>query len=424
MSDGKKNFDNNESDYKKKIAERHKKNKIFGIVLLVCLSSVIIGMTLGIGFGFASRLFDKFMQGTTKNNFVFDQSQIKDESGQNSTPNKIFSNETENLQDIIENVSKSVVAINTITESVNDDIFSRFIFGDETPYQQKGSGSGIIFYKDDEKIYISTNSHVINGVNSVEILIDSKPIKAKFLGKNILADLAIIYLEKKDLEKNGLDINNIKVAKFGDSDSIRIGEKIIAIGNAMGEGNSATEGIISVKNKEITVDNRTLNMIQVDAPINPGNSGGALINTKGEVIGITTAKYARFTVEGMSYCIPSNTAKSVIESIMQEPNKPYLGIRGIDITSEISNNYGLPKIGVIIAYVEKNSVAQKYGLQINDVITMLDGKSVNNIKELADYLSKHKIGDEIKLHVMRRVSGFYRGIDLNIKLEAQENIGF
>lgn len=424
MSDRKKNLDDNEMDYKKKITARHKRNKIFGIILLVCLSSVIIGMTLGIGFGFASRLFDKFMQGTTKNNFVFDESQIKDELNQNTTPNNIFSSESENLQDIIENVSKSVVAINTVTESINDDIFSRFIFGYDTPYQEKGSGSGIIFYKDDEKIYVSTNSHVISGANSVEIVIDSKPIKAKYLGKNILADLAVIYLEKKDLEENGLNIENINTAKFGDSDNIRIGEKIIAIGNAMGEGNSATEGIISVKNKEITVDGRTLNMIQVDAPINPGNSGGALINTKGEVIGITTAKYARFTVEGMSYCIPSNTAKSVIENIMQEPNKPYLGIKGIDITDNLANDYGLPKIGVIIAYIEKNSVAQKYGLQINDVITMLDGKSVNNIQELSNYLSEHKIGDEIKLHVMRRVSGFYRGIDLNIKLEEHENIGF
>ena len=117
MSDGKKNLDNNEVDYKKKITARHKRNKIFGIILLVCLSSVIIGMTLGIGFGFASRLFDKFMQGTTKNNFVFDESQIKDELNQNTTPNNIFSSESENLQDIIENVSKSVVAINTVTES-------------------------------------------------------------------------------------------------------------------------------------------------------------------------------------------------------------------------------------------------------------------------------------------------------------------
>ena len=122
--------------------------------------------------------------------------------------------------------------------------------------------------------------------------------------------------------------------------------------------------------------------------------------------------------------ISNSSTKSVIENIMQEPNKPYLGIRGIDITDELANNYGLPRIGVIIAYVEKNSVAQKYGLQINDVITMLDGKSVNNIQELSNYLSEHKIGDEIKLHLMRRVSGFYRGIDLNIKLEERENIGF
>ena len=165
MSDRKKNLDDNEVDKKKKITARHKRNKIFGIILLVCLSSVIIGMTLGVGFGFASRLFDKFMQGTTKNNFVFDESQIKNELNQNTTPNNIFSSESENLQDIIENVSKSVVAINTVTESINDDIFSRFIFGDGTPYQQKGSGSGIIFYKDNEKIYISTNSHVISGEN-------------------------------------------------------------------------------------------------------------------------------------------------------------------------------------------------------------------------------------------------------------------
>ena len=435
MDEDKNNLEKDDSNikekYKKQREKKHNVNKIFGIVFLVCLSSLIIGTTFGLGFGIANKLFDKFVINKNKQEqFVFDRDKqnsdsVGIESDKNHNSSHIFSNETETLQDVIERVSSSVVAINTVSESKTNDLFSRFFFGyEQQPYQEKGSGSGIIFYKDDDKLYISTNSHVISGANSVEVIIDSKTIDAKFLGKNIVSDLAVIYLEKKDFENNGLDWENINIAKFGNSDNIRVGEKIIAIGNAMGEGNSVTEGIVSVKNKEITVDDKKLNMIQVDASVNPGNSGGALINTKGEVIGVTTAKYTRFAVEGMSYCIPSNIAKSVIEEIMNEPSKPYLGIKGIDITDEISNNYGLPKIGVIVVYVEKNSNAQKYGLQVNDVITMIDGQSVHNIKELSVAISKHTIGDKIKLHIMRHNAGAYHGIDLNINLDKHENSGF
>lgn len=435
MDEDKNELEKDNSDikekYKKQRDKKRNASKIFGIVFLVCFASLIVGTTFGFGFGIANKLFDRFVINKNKQEqFVFDNDKkssesVGIESDGSYNSNRIFSNKTESLQDIIERVSNSVVAINTVSESRTNDLFSRFFFGyEQQPYQEKGSGSGIIFYKDDDKLYISTNSHVISGANSVEVIIDSKTIDAKFLGKNIVSDLAVIYLEKKDFEANNLDWDNIKIAQFGNSDNIRVGEKIIAIGNAMGEGNSVTEGIVSVKNKEITVDDKKLNMIQVDASVNPGNSGGALINTKGEVIGVTTAKYTRFAVEGMSYCIPSNTAKSIIEEIMNEPSKPYLGIKGIDITDEISNNYGLPKIGVVVVYVEKDSNAQKYGLQVNDVITMIDGQSVHDIKELSDALSKRKIGDKIKLHVMRHSAGAYHGIDLNVNLDEHENSGF
>jgi len=417
---------------------RKKKNKSFGVIALVCLGCIIGGTAIGTSFGIANGFINKFLEkaydakfnsgSQTKKEFSFENADSTNKNNNNSsgsnsnTNNYTESDAKQDMHSIIDKVSKSVVEINTIS-SVTDDIFFGFPF--QSNYEKKGSGSGIIFHKDNEKIYIVTNCHVIDGANVVNIKIEnSEDIPARPLGKNVLSDLAVIYIEKKELDSKNIDINNINIAKFGDSDKIYLGENIIAIGNALGEGNTVTSGIISAKEKKINIDGKELNVIQVDASINPGNSGGALVNLKGEVVGITTAKYARFAVEGMSYCIPSNTAKPIIETIFNQPSKPYLGIYGESITDSISSNYGLPKIGVYVSSVKKDSNADKSGIKTNDIITMVDNKTIHTIEELSNILEQHKIGDKITVHVMRNYNGEYRGLDINVELNEYQEANF
>lgn len=398
-----------EVDYVKIVTKRKNRNKIFGIIALVCLASIFGGSAIGLGFGIGSGLINNFFKLNSSNkNFSFSISNDEEKS----EPSPVSTANNQDTVSIINEVSKSVVAVNTVSTDTSDIFFG-------LPIHQSGSGSGIIFHQDDAKVYIATNYHVINGASSVNVTIEnSEAITAKPVGKNFQSDLAVICIDKNDLKSKGIE--NVSIAKFGDSDNIRVGEKIIAIGNALGEGNTVTSGIISAKDKKINVEGKELSVIQIDASINPGNSGGALINTGGEVIGITTAKYAKFTVEGMAYSIASNDVKPVIEDIMNQPNKPYLGITGINLTQEIADNYGLPTIGVFVNSVVENSNAQKYGLRRADIITKFNDKTIYTIEELSRALNQYKIGDTIKLHIIREG----KGIDLEMKLEEYHDSRF
>ncbi len=391
-----------EIDYAKIVNKRRKREKITGIIALVCLASILGGSAIGFGFGFGTGLVNNFLNrysNNEDNNFSF----TTNEPQKTNEPTTSIDNQ--DSVSIINNVTKSVVVINTVSTTKSDMFFG-------FPIQQDGSGSGIIFYEDDEKVYIVTNCHVVNGADTVSITIEnSQAIPAQPVGKNAQSDLAVISVNKKDLASQ--NITNIKVASFGNSDEALVGEKIIAIGNALGEGNSVTSGIISAKDKKISVDGKELNVMQIDASINNGNSGGAVINSSGEVIGITTAKYAKFTVEGIAFCIPANNVKTIVEEIMNSPNKPYLGIMGINITQKIADEYGLPTIGVFVNSVVTNSNAEKYGVREFDVITKFNDKTVYTMEELSNLISKCKINDEIKLHVIRGGNG----LDLKVKLE-------
>lgn len=401
-------------DYFKIVEKRRKKNKIIGIISIVCLASVLCGSAIGFSFGIGSSLVNKFFSDkSSEKHFSFSNENNENMEENNVATSPVSQDDENDIVAIINSVAKSVVAINT-TSTDTSDLFFGF------PINQSGAGSGVIFYQDDDKIYIATNYHVVNGANSVKVTIESYPeVNAKLVGKNFLSDIAVISVDKEQLEKNGIE--NVSIAQFGDSDKIRVGEKITAIGNALGEGNTVTSGIISAKNKKINVDGKTLSVIQIDASINPGNSGGALINTAGEVIGITTAKYAKFTVEGMAYSIASNDVKPVIEKIMNEQDKPYLGITGIDLTQEIAENYNLPSIGVFINSIVKESNAEKYGLQQGDIITMFNGNTVRTFDDLSEMLGKCKIGDKIKLHIIRNGN---EPMDIGIKLEEYHDSNF
>ena len=213
-------------------------------------------------------------------------------------------------------------------------------------------------------------------------------------------DLAVLTVSWDDLKTAGID--TVTVATFGDSDALEVGESVIAIGNAMGLGLSATDGIISVKDQVISVEDTTLNVIQTSAAINNGNSGGALVNTQGEVIGINTAKYNSTMAEGMGYAIPSNEVISVAQDLLEDGTvvTPYIGIMGTNVTGDVANLYKLP-VGVLVVQVTEGTPAETAGLEAGDIITAINDKTVMNMDDLTEEISQLNIGDKANLNVVR-----------------------
>ncbi len=297
------------------------------------------------------------------------------------------------VSDVYKAVSQSVVSINVKSTAVT--MFNRLV-------ESQQAGSGIIFKQDGDKIYIMTNYHVINGAKEATIsLDDTVQVSANYVGGNESNDIAVISVNKSDIEKAG--IKNYAVAEFDDSDKIEIGNFVIAIGNAMGEGKSATFGIISAVNKEINIENQLLSVIQTDAAINPGNSGGALVNTDGKVIGINTAKFSSMGIEGMGYAIPSNIVNQIVDEIMGQKRveAPYLGVEARTITEQIKEVYNFPQLGVYVNSVVPGSSAEEGGLNQGDIITAINGKPIITSEELINVINSSKVGDTLKITVLR-----------------------
>ena len=297
-----------------------------------------------------------------------------------------------NTIEVIKKVKPSIVCITSVSQSQN--IFNQV-------YQSEGSGSGIMFYKDDSKVYIATNNHVIDGASSVSISINDSEnlIPASLVGKDSNADLAVISVNISDITATG--INNIQLATFGDSDSLQVGESVIAIGNALGNGNTATAGIVSALQKDVTIQGRKLSVIQTDAAINPGNSGGALVNSKGQVIGINTAKIALEEVEGIGYSITSNVSKPIIEQLMNSTDTPTLGVYITSITEDVAAQYNLPQAGVLIQQIIPGGSAENAGLKAGDVVTAYNGSPVFNSEQLISAVKESKVGDTANLTIIR-----------------------
>ena len=306
----------------------------------------------------------------------------------------LLSMETGSVAETYKAVSPAIVSINVKANVAN--IFNQLI-------ETSGAGSGIIFAEDGDKLYIVTNYHVVSGATQATISLDDVvQVKASYVGGNESNDIAVISVAKTDLDAAG--ITNYKIASFADSDTVETGDAAIAIGNALGEGKSATLGIVSAVNKEIATDTRQiLQVIQTDAAINAGNSGGALVNAKGQVIGINTIKYISSGVEGMGYAIPSNVVQEIIDGIMGQ-NKvetPYLGIEPRTITEQIKYNYNLPSLGVYINAVEAGGSAAESGLRQGDIITAVNGQTITTSEELSEKIADAKVGDAMALTIIR-----------------------
>ena len=267
---------------------------------------------------------------------------------------------------IVDEVMPSIVAITNMTEAQY-----RNFFGQVQNYESESAGSGIIIGQDNDYLYIVTNNHVVAGATSLTVcFVDDQTVTAEVKGTDSNSDLAVVAVKISDI--SGDTMKNIKVATMGDSDSVKVGESAIAIGNALGYGQSVTTGVISALDREVTLQDESTGsttnaLIQTDAAINPGNSGGALLNLQGEVIGINSAKYSDTAVEGMGYAIPIATAKPIIDDLIQretvdEAESAYLGIAGADITEDVSETYNMPR-GIYVTKVVENSAADEAGIQ-------------------------------------------------------------
>ena len=288
------------------------------------------------------------------------------------------------------------------------------MFGQTQAYESESSGSGIIIGKTDTELLMVTNNHVVSGAQDLSVgFVDESVAEAAVKGTDTDHDIAVIAVKLSDLSEDTLSA--IKVIEIGSSSNLEVGEQVVAIGNALGYGQSVTTGIVSALNREVTIDNTANTLIQTDAAINPGNSGGALLNMSGQLVGINSAKYSDTSVEGMGYAIPVDDVVDIIENLMNrqvrtekaaEGERGFLGISGQDVTSEVSQAYDMPK-GVYITSVETGSAAEQVGLQKGDIITKFDGTSVSALADLKEQLAYYKTGEQVEITYSTRENGQY-----------------
>ncbi len=377
--------------------KNHKNEKGFGKRLIAMgVKTICFGLAAGFVFGFSIPFASGYLVPQIQQKLSPQSEQLTVSTLSDTTDMDIQSvsmdEASANTIEVIKKVKPSIVCITSIAETQT--IFNQV-------YETEGSGSGIMFYKDDSKVYIATNNHVISGASSVSISINDSEtlIPAELVGKDENADLAVISVNVSDITAAG--ITDIQLATFGDSDSIQVGESVIAIGNALGNGNTATAGIVSAIQKDVNIQGKQLSVIQTDAAINPGNSGGALVNSKGQVIGINTAKIALEDVEGIGYSITSNVAKPIIEQLMNSTDTPALGVYITTITQDIASQYNLPQAGVLIQQVISGGSAEAAGLQAGDVITAYNDTPIFNNDQLISAVKAAQVGDTAKLTVVR-----------------------
>lgn len=323
------------------------------------------------------------------------------------------------VSEIVSNVMPSIVAITSKT-LVSTGKYGPNFFGSQQ--YSEGAGSGIIVSSTDSELIILTNNHVVEGAEELTVkFINDKSVDAKIKGTSERKDIAIITVDLSNLDED--TINSIKVATLGDSDTLKVGNGVIAIGNALGYGQSVTTGVVSALNRDVTIDNYTNKMIQIDAAINGGNSGGALLNSKGEVIGINSAKYSSnsytssASIEGMGFAIPISSVSNLIESLMngEEEQTATLGIEGYMINESYSKSYNMP-VGFYISKIVSGSGADASKLEIGNIITKIDDIDVKSFSDISNYLYEKKKGDTVKLVVKYTSGREYKEKEVSVTL--------
>lgn len=344
------------------------------------------------------------------------------------------------VSEIASEALPSIVSITTKSVQEVQNYFGMYGMYGYAPQQQEqeveGSGSGIIVGKNDDELLIATNYHVVEGADTLSVAFtDGNAVEASVKGFDEERDLAVVSVSLDDVKDDTMDA--ISIAKIGSSDDLKVGEQVIAIGNALGYGQSVTTGIVSAKNRRMDSDNNTVtdgsddssdgvNLIQTDAAINPGNSGGALLNMEGEVVGINSAKLASTEVEGMGYAIAISDVTDILQNLMNETSRDklddsehgVLGIEGSSVSSEAVQMYGIPA-GVFVKKVTEGGAADKAGLKANSVITEFNGKTVSSIDQLIEYLSYYEPDEEVELTVQIPHGTSYK--EETVKVTLDEN---
>ncbi len=364
---------------------------------------------------------------------------VEEESGVKETPEETKVNSSQSVQTTVTDVTQVVKDVMPSVVSVNGKYIERMTFwGQEFSQEGIGSGSGIIVGKNDTELLLVTNFHVVNSAEELTVqFVNGDQAQAQVKGVDEDKDLAIIAVQLGDISNEVMD--QIVIAKLGSSDDLTVGEPVIAIGNALGYGQSVTTGVVSALDRTIgtsATQNMSENMdteintfIQTDAAINPGNSGGALLNIKGEVIGINSSKIGDTRVEGMCYAIPISDAKPIIEELMEketrlkvaEEDRGYLGITGVDVKSEYSQLYGAPK-GVYVSSVTEGSGADKAGLMRGDIIVAMNGEEVTSMAELKTELQYYAAGTTVTLKLMQAYPDGYRENTVEVTLGGQSSV--
>lgn len=359
------------------------RNKIITTVGIILLSGIV-----GFGAGYAGSHL------SNNANVTIQQQTNKSNSG---------TVQVSDVSDIVEKCKDSVVEITTESVSSGNSIFGQYV--------SQGAGSGVIISKDG---YIVTNNHVVSGATSLKVTTtDGTEYDASVVGKDSQTDLAVIKV----------DANNLQAATLGDSDILQVGDPAIAIGNPLGElGGTVTTGIISATDRQITIDDETMTLLQTDAAINPGNSGGGLFNADGNLIGIVNAKESSTGIEGLGFAIPITPAQDIITELMQNgsvTSRPALNVSLYDYTSNNQGQYSKYKDGCYIVQIVKNGAADKAGLKQNDRILSFDGEQIQSTSDVKNVLKKHKIGDTVKMVVERDSKKVT--VEITLQAQAQTN---
>lgn len=397
--------------------------------------AVIFGLVAAVVFQAANFAADRFLN-TGKSSVQIkttDSVDLQETASDDSTADKVLSDsENGTVAAVVQASMPSVVAITTVSVQ---EIPSFFGYSSHQ-YKSASTGSGIIVGDNDDELLIATNNHVVDGATTLSVcfigddvanaetetvnagdngdLNVEDAVSAKIKGTDADNDLAVVAVKKSDIPEDTL--NQIKIAQIGSSDDLAVGQQVVAIGNALGYGQSVTSGWISALNRTISTDDGTnsTGLIQTDAAINPGNSGGALLNMKGELIGINSAKYADSAVEGMGYAIPISKAKPILEELMNRETrekvdsskKGYLGVSLANLTTEAIEMYNMPT-GAFVRSVEDDSPAQEAGICKGDIIVKFDGQKVSDGDDLLDKLQYYKSGEKIEAVIARATNGEY-----------------
>lgn len=406
--------------------------------------AVIFGLVAAVVFQAANFAADRFLN-TGKSSVQIkttDSVDLQETASDDSTADKVLSDsENGTVAAVAQASMPSVVAITTVSVQ---EIPSFFGYSSHQ-YKSASTGSGIIVGDNDDELLIATNNHVVDGATTLSVcfigddvanaetetvnagdngdLNVEDAVSAKIKGTDADNDLAVVAVKKSDIPEDTL--NQIKIAQIGSSDDLAVGQQVVAIGNALGYGQSVTSGWISALNRTISTDDGTnsTGLIQTDAAINPGNSGGALLNMKGELIGINSAKYADSAVEGMGYAIPISKAKPILEELMNRETrekvdsskKGYLGVSLANLTTEAIEMYNMPT-GAFVRSVEDDSPAQEAGICKGDIIVKFDGQKVSDGDDLLDKLQYYKSGEKIEAVIARVTNGEYEENTIELTL--------